>query len=173
MKNIKITIDGKEIELSEETTNEIMNKLKEEKKEFPQVGDRYFYIDADGEVDTLIYEENDENDNYRKDIGNMYEIEEDAIRRKNKQYEKLKAIVRVKNYIKDNFGYDPEDWADWEGGDEIKHYIIYKYGKVGMSLSYSYYSNAKPNSFIGYIKTDDECKILIKNCKDDLEIICK
>jgi len=171
MKNIKITIDGKEIELSEETTNEIMNKLKEEKKEFPQIGDNYWIIEDDGGIDSFSFDNDDIDDKYLE-IGNLYATEELA----EKQVEKLKAIVRIKTYIKDNFGYDPEDWADWadwKDGEEIKHYIIYEYGKVEMGLSYSYYSNAKPHSHIGYIKTDDECKILIKNCKKDLELICK
>jgi len=173
MKNIKIIVEDKELELSAETSKMVMSELKKAKKEFPQIGDRYFYIDADGEVDTLIYEENDENDNYRKDIGNMYEIEEDAIRRKNKQYEKLKAIVRVKTYIKDNFGYDSEDWADWEDDNEKKYYISFSYCLGGSRFYYHYAYDIKVQSFIGYIKTDDECKILIKNCKEDLELICK
>ena len=163
MKNIKIIVEDKELELSEETSKMVMSELK---KEFPQVGDKYFFI-SDVFIIGMAHFLDDEIDNKRIKIGNCYKTNEEA----EKQRTKDEAIVRVKNYIKDNFGYDPEDWADW-GDCNVDKYIIY-YDYVESEIDFDFNSMFKPNSFIGYIKTEDECEILIKNCEEDLELICK
>ena len=166
MKNIKIIVEDKELELSEETSKMVMSELKKDSGEFPRVGDNYFIIEDDGGIDSFSFNNDDVDDKYLE-IGNLYTTKEEA----ELQADKLKAIVRVKNYIKDNFGYDPEDWADWGDGNIEKYSIIYNYYRDGLTSDCQH--NYKINSFIGYIKTEDECEILIKNCKEDLELICK
>ena len=171
MKNIKIIVEDKELELSEETSKMVMSELKKDKKEFPQVGDKIYFIDEASDNFTCntkyTYSKSGSFIKNLINTGNCYQTKEKL----KKQVEKLKAIVKVKNYIKDNFGYDPEDWADW-GDCNIDKYLIY-YDYVESEIDFEFTSNLKPNSFIGYIKTDDECKILIKNCKKELELICK
>ena len=166
MKNIKIIVEDKELELSEETSKMVMSELKKDKKEFPQVGDKVWIVEDNGGIDSFRFD-NDDIDNKYLNIGNLYKTEKEA----ELQVKKLKAIVRVKNYIKDNFGYDPEDWADWEDINMEKWSIVYN--RKNKVLDTSVWSILKFNSFIGYIKTGDNCKTLIKNCKEDLELICK
>jgi len=166
MKNIKIIVEDKELELSEETSKIVMSELKKEKKEFPQIGDNYWIIEDDGGKDCFSFDDDDVDTEYLK-VGNFYKTEELV----DKEIAKREAIVRVKNYIKDNFGYDPNDWADWEDGATDKYTIYYNYKESEIDSDFT--SDLKYNSFIGYIKTYDECEILIKNCKEDLELICK
>ena len=144
----------------------VMSELKKEGGEFPQKGDTYYYINGCVDND---YFDNDNIDSNRIKTGNFYKEVEEA----NKQVKKLRAIVRVKTYIKDNFGYDSEDWADWGDDNEKKYYISFSYCLGGIRFYYHYAYDIKVQSFIGHIKTEDECKILIKNCKEDLELICK
>ena len=170
MKNIKIIVEDKELELSEETSKMVMSELRE-KKEFPQVGDKIYFIDEASDNFTCntkyTYSKSGSFIKNLINTGNCYQTKEKL----KKQVEKLKAIVRVKNYIKDNFGYDPNDWADWEDGATDKYTIYYNYKESEIDSDFT--SDLKYNSFIGYIKTYDECEILIKNCKEDLELICK
>ena len=169
MKNIKIIVEDKELELSEETSKMVMSELKKEKKEFPQIGDNYWIIEDDGGKDCFSFDDDDVDTEYLK-VGNFYKTEELV----DKEIAKREAIVRIKNYIKDNFGYDPEDWADWGDCNISKYSIGYDYEDYDDNkLTFDSTDYFKNHSFIGYIKTDDECEILIKNCKEDLELICK
>ena len=173
MKNIKIIVEDKELELSEETSKMVMSELKKAKKNknFPYNGDKIYFIDETSDNFTCnTGYTHDESGNFIKnliDTGNCYQTKEKL----KKQVAKLKAIVRVKDYIKDNFGYDPEDWADWEDINMEKWNIVYRY--PSKKLEVNVWATLKLNSSIGHLKTKEECNTLIKNCKEDLELICK
>jgi len=85
-----------------------------------------------------------------------------------KERAKRQAIVRVKDYIAENFGVFEPDWGDDEQ-DKYTFYFRYNYNK----LDYKFLYSAKHYSPIGYIKSYEDCEELIKDCKEDLEIIYK
>ena len=108
-------------------------------------------------------------DEINKKRGNYYRTYEDA----QKSLEKPEAIEKVKDYIKDNFGYDPEKWAEYEwGSNKINKYIL-GYDYTNDSLNKYIYFTSKTYSPIGYLKTEEDCNELIKEMKEELEIIYK
>ena len=168
MKNeleIKIEVDGKKIPLPKELVEQIKNAVSKDDS-FPQVGDAYWVISDEGVVEESEYEK-DIVDSGRKMIGNRYRTREEA----QTQVDKLKAIVRVKKYIKETLGYDSETWMDWEDDEDEKWSIIYDYGDKEFHNDYWY--TIKSNSYIGYLKTREDCDKLEKAMPDDLLLICK
>ncbi len=97
IKTDRITIDGKEYKLV---------PVEPEKKEWPQVGDRYWYITANGSINADTFLESTLGRG-RLAIGNMYQSEQkakDALRA-------LKLIKTINDRRKELNG----DWvADWE-----------------------------------------------------------
>jgi len=85
-----------------------------------------------------------------------------------KQRDKNQAITRVKEYIVENFGVFEPDWGD---EDEWKYEFGYSHARdileEGAINTFKYYSP------IGYLKSENNAQQLIKDCKEELEIIYK
>jgi len=85
-----------------------------------------------------------------------------------KQRDKNQAIARVKEYIAENFGVFEPDWGD---EDEWKYEFGYSHARdileEGAINTFKYYSP------IGYLKSENNAKQLMKDCKEDLETIYK
>lgn len=118
----------KVIEEMNEASKEIVNEENDE--EWPQIEDKFVYIDFDGEkessrwYDTRFYI-------FLKSIGNCYRTEEEAEEALETGWVAyLQAYERVKKYIKDNgLEFEP-DWSDWS---QEKYYIYYDHGEGRLS----------------------------------------
>ena len=153
------------VEVSEEQIRELIKdnpELKEEKKEFPQIGGKYWIISLC--VETLCSTfTNDGIDNYRRDTGNFFETKYEA----EKQLEKNEALARVNKYIRENdLRIKNVDWSDV---DHPKYYI--DYSEINNRLNYDYFFGINGLPLIGELKSIEVCKQLIENCKDDLLLI--
>jgi len=103
---------------------------------------------------------------YNYDTGNHFKTEELAKRIGLKEYEKTKAIMRVKRYIYENFG---EFVPDWENSDQKKWHIEYNHGMNGfVSDDDNVY---QVMSDIGHFKYFSDTDQVVKACEDDLRII--
>ena len=162
MKNdLKITYKGKEIEISKETRESFLKALVNKSRK-PEKGDEYWSIVSNGIFPQTW--DNNETDIARYNYGNCFKTEEKA----EKELAKREAIVRVKDYIYENFG---EFEPDWENDDEWKLTIHYCYEIMTLEWSLDY--SEKHYSSIGYLHTGVDCDQLIEDCKEDLEIIYK
>ena len=113
----------KNIEEMELKLTEMKKELSKEKKPFPQKGDTYFTITADGTILSAVCEDNDGRFQVFKtcdEARNFYEVE--------------CAKKRVKDEIKKlNDGWTP----DWNNEYQLKYflYLVPKYGKLEKSFS--------------------------------------
>ena len=160
--NNYIYIDGKKIEISEETANNLKEKFSEKSPyQFNNLKETYILNGKGKVVNSSAYV-----DSYQRGAikqGNVFRTKEKAIHERDKR----KAIHKIKKYIYDNFGYDPTDWADWSDLDEKKHIIILDSYQILDTrwLHLKYYSP------IGYLKTEDQAQEIIDNFEDKLKII--
>jgi len=160
MKNEK-----KIMSLLEEVKSLIEGEEKIKTKSFPQDGDTFYFLHTEGSVSSDKYSDEDAFNVKCKAIGNIYKTKEEA----EQQVKKLKAIVEVKNYVKENFGYDPEGWADWGDSNENKYIINMSIGVI----CYDLYTYKKVYSPTGYIKTEEEVQELKEKLPNELDIIYK
>lgn len=142
-----------------------MNKQKQMDTLKPGVGDEHWNIEKDGMVcrrSELFHPSIDD----VFDAGNLFKNEEAA----DDEAEKRRAIMRIKEYIANNFGvWEP----DWEDGQEIKHEVAYCHSLiVGNDYFYvvRYDSHQYPLS-IPYLEKAEHAEQLIKDCEDDLRIV--
>lgn len=124
-----------------------------------------YYISDSGDVGVST-EQRDVADNNRWETGNYYETEEEAERIGLAKQEEDKAIQRVKDYILENFG----EWTpDWRDSNQLKFsfYFDHYKGRVG------YYGNFEHQNYspFGYLETGKQAEQVIKDCKEDLEIL--
>ncbi len=150
----------KTIKLLEEIRDFLMEKSEKNRKGEIEIGDNFYYINAYGQVHEEIYKDNLECDNYIS-IGNFFETE----RKTEDKVKKLEAIVRVKKYIKDNLGYNPDTWADWLSPEDKLTLSVDTLDEI---IHYDLHVRYKPTSDIGFLKSPNDCIELIKECKDDL-----
>lgn len=81
-------------------------KANDSEKEFPQTGDKFYFITADGDIDYIPrYTEEDELDVACLSIGNVFRTEEEA----KFEVERLKVIHELKQYA-EPFIPDKEQW---------------------------------------------------------------
>lgn len=129
---------------------------------------------------TIGNKEVDISDELREKLEDIYDVEElgtiiiskgtkkTVMYLDDKQVKKLRAIVRVKDYIAEHFGvFEP----DWDNKMEAKYHFYYNTGSG--KFKYEIYYNLKNYSPIGHLRTAEHCEQLKKDCKEDLEIIFK
>lgn len=132
------------------------------KKEFPQIGDTYWYI---SDCDVLIqFDWFDEYNQSMYDYGNIYQTEDEAIKARDIQL----AKTRVKRAIaKANDGWEPE----WGEDRNIKYSI--RLESIGDSIilviSDTRCVKNRPNWM--YMKSEEIAKQILEEYKEDLELI--
>lgn len=95
---------------------------------------------------------------------NVYLNEADC----DKQIEKNNALNKIKTYIKDNFG----EWTpDWEDNEEGKWSVYYDYEdeEWGAQIHHC----CRDLVLIPYLKSKEQAKQLIKDCKEELDVLIK
>lgn len=92
---------------------EMMQKFEEEQEdEFPKYGDRYYYLTTSGDIESIIWTD-DEFDRYVSAIGNRYKTEKET----EFECERRKVITELKKFA------EPKD-REWNG--ENNHWV-YRY----------------------------------------------
>ena len=155
MKEIKIIIDGKEYELKKV-------KKKEKKKEWRndwEAGywffDRYVIACKASDLSPEIAQQDHKN-------GNRFETKE-AIE---KELEKRRAIVTIKDYISDTWG---EFIPDWRNADRTKYYV--RYDARFVHFVTDYYYTTIVYSPIGHLECNSHPKEIIKKFEEELKLI--
>lgn len=156
---IKLTIDDKEVEIKEELLEKIKVEYKEKDERFKD-RDVVYVLLGSGDINQVEYNLYWERKNRN---GFIFATKEEA----EKARDKRQAVWRVKEYIRINFGEFLPDWRC-----ENYKYNFFWSDESG-ELNYEYSYRCKNYSPIGYLRTADHCEQLMKNCKEDLEIIFK
>jgi hypothetical protein len=152
----------KTLKLTQEQYNEVKEKMphlfKKEGRFKPAKDENYYYSSVfDGVVKTF----NDNIDAGRISVGNCYRTRKEA----QKELDKQKAIVRVKDYIDEHFGvYEPKPKDDY--------YIIYWDTDIN-TVAWDCFYSCKLYSPTGYLESIDKAEQLIKDMRKDLELIYK
>lgn len=155
---IELKINGKAIELSEETKEQI-KKACGQVKVRPEMGEEYWFL-GDDYVDMHIWD-NDEMDNSCWSSGDGFFTEEEA----KKELDKRLAIQRVKDYIKENGMYWEPNWNDCNE----KYFFVSHSGETQLH----HYCSLKHYSPIGYLKSKEDAEKVLEDNKEDLELIFK
>ena len=162
MKNY-IYLDGKKIEISDETAENLTKQFNKPKTEEIEEGTEYWYVDVDNEKDRYRWN----NDNYDNNIlknHNLYLNVEDC----DKQIAKNEALNKIKTFIKDNF---EEFVPDWEVEDENKYSIYYDYKDEEWRIEYNRY--CRELTLLPFLKSEKQAEQLVKDCKKELDILIK
>ena len=155
--NNYIYIDGKKIEISEETANKLKEKFSDKSPYDFEHNEPCYLLYNNGEIIETEFSK-------RYDIvnqDNFFKTRQEAEHERDKR----EAIFKIKKYIYDNFGYDPTDW------DSIKYksFIICSLPESKFYSSPCY--EQKYYSPIGYLKTEEQAQEIIDNFEDELKII--
>jgi hypothetical protein len=151
----------KEIELLIWEATELRKQIKNEKpKEWPQVGDEYWFIDNNGDV-TLTTWMDHEVDHARKSIGNIFPTREAA--------EKEVAVRKAIQYINEWRGYKDEDWVDFKDKDQMKSYVFFKLDT--QQLKGRHDMTMRESRLEGHFKTAEERNRCIEECAPQLRTI--
>lgn len=158
--NIELKINGKAIELSEETKEQIKKACGQVKMRLNE-GDKYWVLDSDGNIFEKKYMRIVGYDDGVWNSGNGFFTKEEA----QKELAKRQAIQRVKDYIIENGMYWEPDW----NSHNLKYNFYYYVDKVAIDnwIEYKIYSP------IGYLKSEEDAEKVLKDNKEDLEIIFK
>jgi hypothetical protein len=148
--------------ISDETAKKFLEELhKKKSNEEIKVGEIYWYINEDGWVRTLNYS----NSRYDKTLillNNFFRTGNEAWTYLNK----LEALTKVHDYIKDTFGiFKP----DWDNTNENKYSICYD--RVEKKLGFSLTNFFQRDTLIGNFRTPTEVRQLIENMRTELETI--
>lgn len=109
--------------------NEEKVELKEvepEKKEWPQMDDKYWFIKPEGSIETYIWT-NALFDIHCLSTGNCFRTKEEA----EFEVERLKVIHELKQFA------EPED-REWGNSDIIHHTIYYDFGSCEIEISHNW-----------------------------------
>jgi len=160
-----ITIDNKEIEISDESFKELKRQLiKEENRFVPKDGQKYWYIIFGGYKCKAKWE-NKRSDIFKLGQGNVFETEAEA-----EEHEKyLQAISKITNYCYEN-NLEVKN-LNWNDEKQEKYYIFYAFAEKEYSCLYDIMN--KTATTLPSLKSEDACKQVIKNCKKELDIIFK
>ena len=159
MKNY-IYLDGKKIEISDETAENLTKQFNKPKTEERT---KYWFIDEVNKKQLSLWE-NDNIDNKRLQNHNLYLIVEDC----DKQIAKNEALNKIKTFIKDNFDtFVP----DWEVEDENKYSIYYDYEDE--EWDYCSNGNFRELFLLPFLKSDEQAEQVIKDCEKELDILIK
>ncbi len=165
MKTIKIK--DLTLELNDEQVKELKLQLNNEKQGRwkPEIGKNYWYVYISGKIRSTIYN-NDDVDNFRHSIGNMYETEEKAEEVIETGWvAQLQARKRIDDYIAEK-GYDTNvDWSDIHTG---KYYIMYDFRNKKLERDYT--DEYKYSNLPYFVKSEDRDDVM-EHCADDYKLL--
>ena len=156
MKKIKLTIDGKEVFLSQESIEAIQNLA--QKKEYNYKNwEEYYWLDSCGYIDISISINNDGTFSQ----GGLFRTKQEA----EQERDKRQAKHNIKKYIIENgLEFEP----NWGDGDERKFSIYYDYEEKKF---FSNHTNATKWFEPFHFKSEQDAQQVINNCEKDLLVL--
>lgn len=172
---IKLEIDGEKIELPEELIQTIEEAVEKKPVETlkPGMNKIHFIIHQNlvHEQRNIIKIHGDSTEYYGNgmgavddffNVGDTFTTEKAA----EKELKKRKAIMRVREYIANEFGVFGPDWGT---PFEDRHVVIYDI--IEKSFECGEIMIIYIPSPIGHLRTQEDAQKVIDNCEDDLKII--
>ena len=158
---------------------ELEKKLKQQDI-FPQDKDIIYFITINDQEDYKIivswvtyYNNEDKFINSLIAMGNYYQTKEKAEKVRDQQL----AIVKIKTYIKETFGYDPDDWAgwiNWYDKRKDKYFISgYNYNINVMNIEAASSCLYKKTTQTGYFQTRKQLEEIKEKFPKELDLIYK
>ncbi len=151
------------------STSEMIEELADElglepeaPKPWPQKGDCVYVLGNDGMTDSVNWGAYLQLDLSQLKMGCVYPTREAS----ESASTKIRARVRIENYIKENFG---EFVPDWTNVDQGKYSIIYK--GLYKTFNCERHSHWQLLTLIPYVANERYGKQVIKDCLDDLKIV--
>lgn len=151
---MRITLNNKEIELTDEEVALIVEKATREEW---RNGEMYCYIDHAGYVNYSRYED-DEVDKERIEIGNAFKEKSQAER----ELERIKIKVRLWKWAKDNAPFEP----DWSNIGQNKYVVSYDCNHSQLSIDTRWLN--KLQTELPYFKSSEDVQRFIKENESDL-----
>ena len=124
-------------------------------------GERYWHVDGDGCVMSIVECLDRFDDGYYQ-VGNYFHTKEEA----EKELAKRQAIVRVKDWIRENLGEFEPDWED-RSQYKANFYWCFSHKKFIAEIDYC----NKSYSPVGHLRGQEDFNSLVKACEADLKII--
>ena len=156
MKKIKLTIDGKEVFLSQESIKAIQNLA--QKKEYNYKNwEEYYWLDSCGYIDISISINNDGTFSQ----GGLFRTKQEA----EQERDKRQAKHNIKKYIIENgLEFEP----NWGEGGEKKYVIYYDYTYKKFIINCHFESKYFQPFFF---KSREDAQQVIDNCEKDLLVL--
>lgn len=157
---MKLTLGNQEIEITEEQHQKIAEALNlkttDQVDSWPQGGDSYWSLDADGNTERAQWDAWP-SDHERRSIGNLFKTEEEA----ETHVRYLKALTRVKG----SSSFVPE----WDDTDQMKHFVAYDTDRQALhtNCTSSYVHIGTPV----YYESREGAEQAIKDHKEDFLIL--
>lgn len=158
----KITIDNKEIEISDESFEALKSQLISDEWVLKHM-EGYWYVNDSGYMGKDFWFCNDF-DNYRLDMGNVFRTKEEAKAR----VVQLRAEARVRREIREK-GYALKN-VDWGDETQKKYYIYYSYHIAKIDFDWSVSTVSQSNPLFSYLKDGESCEALIKSHGEDIKL---
>ena len=162
---MKITIDGKTIEVNKEASEEVkslvkkIEKIIKPKRWRAKEGETYCFFDGKWDV----YEATDfgeKQGDYLYSIGNYFQTKEQAEKTRDRQL----ALMRVKDWAMENCPFEP----NWDDDDEGKHLIYRNFISHSFEITQT---NMHLQTELPYFKSEKDAKRCIKENISDLKLI--
>lgn len=109
----KITINGIELELTDEQAAELVEQYKAKQGDWPRDDYVYWFVDDVGDVFDTIFADVCNNDTWRKSIGNCF--------RTLKEAEHYRDYLVALNTLKKSSDFVP----DWGNNNQLKYFVYY------------------------------------------------
>ena len=97
-----------------------------ESETFPKKGDRYFYLDADGDITAATWTTH-RFDHFRQSLGNVHRTEADAEHYKNTTLRRWQAEIAIRRWRDEHCPFTP-DWTDVTQQKWVRYYNHIKLG---------------------------------------------
>lgn len=159
---MKITHNGKEIELTEEQMKVLgLEEPKEYKRWKPEIGERYFGRNNDGDIVDYKWQE-DPYDIYAYKIRGVCKTEAEAQKARDRQF----ALVRVNDRIMELNA----DWKpDWRNIDQRKYTV--KYDHLSRKFTTDNFVIMEIPMNLDWIASNQVADQIIKECEGDLRLV--
>jgi len=153
---------------------ELAEKIEKESKEKEggrlraKNGRKYWLIDIVGKLG-WNYDVRDVTDNFHYNTGNYYRTEEGALKAADHEAKWLTSLMKIKDYIAENFGvFEP----DWEKADQAKLQLYFRHAH-GHGLQYDLQHIVQEQSPFGYLRSAEHAKQLIAALPKELEFVIR
>lgn len=152
-----ITIDGNEIEISQESYDQLKQSLvKPAGRWKPKHGETYFSVHPSGGIVVVDRWIDASLDNRRWEMGSVFRTEEEA--------EHAAAVQKALTKISDFADFEP----DWDNDDQTKYYIYYNHGDSRFNTSARIGCQCLNEI---YFKTEERANQAIKELKPELLLV--